>query len=153
MRFTVVSKPAASRSIAVAVNSSWVSLPSAVCAWTSVEKMLSPGLSRTCAKCPSIQRCKARRPRSDRRKSRKDRPASSERAASAPHARNWRLIATGAPSISAITVAGSRLAYSAIRSTSPRAARPLSSSSAIPSVRLRSDATALAVNARETSLR
>ncbi len=115
--------------------------------------MLSPGWARRCAKWPSIHRCNARSPRSERRNSLSESPASSERAASAPQARNWRLIATGAPSISAMTVAGSRLAYSVIRSTSRRPSRPVSSSSAISSVRLRSAATARAVNARETSLR
>ena len=69
MRFTVVSKPAASSSIAVAVSSSWVSLPSALWACTSVERMLSPGWARRCAKWPSIHRCSARSPRSERRNS------------------------------------------------------------------------------------
>src|SRR4029453_14436634 len=43
MRFTVVSKPAASSSIAVAVSSSWVSLPSALWACPGAEGMWWPG--------------------------------------------------------------------------------------------------------------
>ena len=38
----------------------WVSLPSAACACTSVERMSSPGWARRCAKWPSIHRCNAR---------------------------------------------------------------------------------------------
>lgn len=63
-------------------------------------------------------------------------------------------MSSGAPSISAITVAGSRLAYSSTTSTNgPFAAIASSSSVAISSVRVRSPATAFALNARLTSLR
>ena len=154
MRLTVVSNPAASSSIAVAVSSSSVSLPSALVGVHERREDVVAGVGaqvREVALHPPLQR--AQPPLGAAELAVSESPASSERAASAPQARNWRLIATGAPSISAMTVAGSRLAYSVIRSASRRPSSPVSSSSAISSVRLRSAATARAVNARETSLR
>ena len=111
MRLTVVSKPAASTSSAVETSScSERPAPSSSTRPTRLDRRSSPGSRRSRRRCSRIQSLRAARFCSIAACALRVSPMSSEVAAPSPHARNWSRIEVGTPSISLITVTGSRLA-------------------------------------------